>query len=74
LFAGIPTVADEIPSYTDLAPYCILNDWRDGLRFYLENKPAALEQARSARSYILQKYTIKQIGDAWARELSAFVD
>ena len=74
LFAGVPTVADEIPSYTDLAPYCILNAWRDGLQFYLENKLAAVEQARSARPYILRNYTIKQIGDAWARHLSPFVD
>ena len=74
LFAGVPTVADEIPSYRDLAPYCVLNHWKSGLRFYLDNKPGGREQARSARPYILEHYTINHIGDAWAKHLSAFVD
>jgi hypothetical protein len=74
LLAGIPTVADEIPSYRDLAPYCILNDWDRGLRLYLEDKAVGLEHARAARPYILEHYTIKQIGDAWAKHLAAFVD
>jgi hypothetical protein len=74
LFAGVPTVADEIPSYRDLAPYCVLNDWERGLRLYLNNQSAGREQAQSARSYIQERYTIRQIGDAWAKHLSAFVD
>jgi hypothetical protein len=74
LFAGVPTVADEIPSYQDLAPYCVLNDWERGLRLYLDNQSAGREQAQSARSYIQERYTIRQIGDAWATHLSAFVD
>jgi hypothetical protein len=74
LFAGVPTVADEIPSYRDLAPYCVLNDWERGLRFYLDDKPVGQEHARSAKAYILERYTIQQIGDAWAKHLAAFVD
>jgi hypothetical protein len=74
LFAGVPTVADEIPSYRDLAPYCVLNDWERGLRLYLDNQTAGREQARSARSYIHEHYTIQRIGDAWAQHLSAFMD
>jgi glycosyltransferase involved in cell wall biosynthesis len=74
LFAGVPTVADEIPSYRDLAPYCVLNDWERGLRLYIDHKPLGQEHARSARAYIMEHYTIKQVGDAWAKHLSAFVD
>jgi hypothetical protein len=74
LFAGVPTVADEIPSYRDLAPYCVLNDWQNGLRLYLDDRSVAQAHARSARDYILERYTIRPIGDAWARHLSAFVD
>jgi hypothetical protein len=74
LFAGVPTVADEIPSYRDLARFCVLNDWEHGLRLYLDNKWIGQEHARSAREYILEHYTIKQVGDAWAKHLSAFID
>lgn len=74
LFAGVPTVADEIPSYRDLAPYCVLNDWERGLRLYMDHKPLGQEHARSARAFIMEHYTIKQVGDAWAKHLSAFVD
>jgi hypothetical protein len=74
LFAGVPTVADEIPSYRDLAPYCVLNDWERGLRLYMGHKSLGQEHARSARAYIMEHYTIKQVGDAWANHLSAFVD
>jgi hypothetical protein len=74
LFAGVPTVGDEIPSYRDLAPYCVLNNWEQGLRLYLDNKAVGQEHARSARAYIMEHYMIKQIGDSWAKHLSAFVD
>lgn len=74
LFAGVPTVADEIPSYRDLAPYCVLNDWENGLRLYLEDETAGRTHTRAAREYILERYTIKQVGDAWEKYLSAFVD
>jgi hypothetical protein len=74
LFAGVPTVADEIPSYRDLAHYCVLNDWERGLRVYLDNNPLGREQVKSAKPYILEHYTISHIGDAWAKHLSAFVD
>jgi hypothetical protein len=74
LFAGVPTVADEIPSYRDLAQYCVLNDWERGLRLYLDNNPVGREQAKSARPYILEHYTINHIGHVWAKYLSAFVD
>lgn len=74
LFAGVPTVADEIPSYRDLAPYCVLNDWERGLRLYLGHKPVGREHARAAREYILKNYTIRQVGEAWARHLSTFLD
>jgi hypothetical protein len=74
LFAGVPTVADEIPSYRDLAPFCVLNDWERGLRLYLNNKTAGQQHARPAKPYISKHYTINQLGDSWAKHLAAFVD
>ena len=32
LAAGVPVVADAIPSYRELAPYLTLDDWAGGLR------------------------------------------
>jgi len=74
LFAGVPTVADEIPSYRNLANYCVLNDWEKGLRLYLDNKLVGQAHARSAREHILEHYMIEQVSDAWAKTLSAFVN
>lgn len=74
LYEGVPTVADEIPSYTEFSPFCILNDWESGMRLYLGNKAAGQEHVKSARAYIQDKYTIGQIGDQWIAQLSRFLD
>ena len=74
LYGGVPTVADEIPSYRDLAPYCVLNDWEFGLRLYLDNRAIGREHVKSAKAYISEHYSIKQIGDSWAQNLLKFSD
>ena len=74
LYAGVPTVADEIPSYRDLAPYCILDNWEYGLQLYLENKAIGEKHTTSAKSYISKRYTIAQIGDRWSQHLAKFLD
>jgi hypothetical protein len=74
LYEGIPTVADEIPSYTEFGSFCVLNNWEYGLRLYLSNKRVAQEQVTRARAYIQEHYTIKQTGDQWVNLLSKFVD
>lgn len=73
LYAGVPTVADEIPSYKDLSPFCVLDDWEYGIRLYLEEKGASAEHVSRARAYINDRYTIKQMGDQWVNHLSRFV-
>jgi hypothetical protein len=74
LFWGVPTIADEIPSYSDLAPYCVLNNWERGLRLYLADPSVGQEQTGTAKTYIRERYTIKPIADAWGEHLSAFFD
>jgi hypothetical protein len=74
LFRGVSTVADEIPSYSDLAPYCVLNDWERGLRLYLDDRSVAQGHTEAAKTYVRERYTIKPIADAWAEHLAAFVD
>ena len=72
LYAGVPTVADEIPSYRDLAPYCVLDDWEAGLRRYLGDLASARDHAGPAQAYIKEQYGIGRIGSAWAECLSAY--
>jgi hypothetical protein len=74
LYAGVPTVADEIPSYRDLSPFCVLDNWGYGLKLYVENPAIGAEHVKAARAYISERYTIKQIGDSWAKHLSRFLD
>jgi glycosyltransferase involved in cell wall biosynthesis len=73
LYEGVPTVADEIPSYRELAPFCVLNDWEDGLRLYLSNNAIAKECVMRAKPYIEERFTIKHVGDQWARTLANFL-
>jgi glycosyltransferase involved in cell wall biosynthesis len=73
LYEGVPSVADEIPSYKELAPFCVLNDWERGLRLYLSNKNIAKEHVEGARAYIERTFTITQIADQWQAQLSRFL-
>jgi hypothetical protein len=73
LYAGIPTIADCIPSYRDLSSFCIFDDWEYGLRKYLSDKVAAQEHAKPAKEFINSRYTMRQIGTLWAKHLGQFL-
>jgi hypothetical protein len=73
LYAGVPTVADEIPSYRDLAPYCVLDEWAAGLQRYLDDLESARRQAAPARAYLKEQYGMDRIGSRWAECLSAYL-
>jgi len=74
LYAGIPTVADEIPSYRDLGRFCVLNDWQAGLQMYLSDKTRTEENLKLAKTYVADHYTIRQIGGRWAELLAKLFD
>jgi hypothetical protein len=73
LYEGVPSVADEIPSYREFSPFCILNDWEGGLRLYLSNKAIVKEHVASARNYIGNRLMITHIADQWQATLSKFL-
>jgi hypothetical protein len=73
LYAGIPTIADSIPSYTDLSKFCVLDDWEYGFATYLRDPLKAKEQAKPANGYIKARYSIAEIGSQWAGHL-AFIN
>lgn len=72
LYAGTPTIADSIPSYSDLSRFCVLDDWERGLSTYLSNPLKVKEHARPAKKYIKARYSIKEIGSQWAEHLAYF--
>lgn len=72
LYAGLPTVADGIPSYRELASFCVLDDWEGGLTRYLDDPAAARLQATAARAYIREHYGIARIANGWAECLSRY--
>jgi hypothetical protein len=73
LYAGIPTIADSIPSYSDLSKFCVLDDWEYGFATYLRDLLKAKEQATPANGYIKARYSIAEIGSQWAGHL-AFIN
>ncbi len=72
LYAGVPAVADEIPSYRDLGAYCFLNQWEKGIKSYLEDRELRRRHVEAARVFIDEHYGIRVIADRWERELSAY--
>jgi glycosyltransferase involved in cell wall biosynthesis len=73
LYEGVPTVADEIPSYRDLASFCVLNDWERGLRLYLSDGAIGRNHVKRAKAHIENHYTIERIADQWAVQLCRFL-
>jgi hypothetical protein len=73
LYAGLPTVADEIPSYRELSPHCVLNDWERGVELYLRDGEVARRHLEGARRYLEEHFSIRRIGDLWAHHLSNFL-
>ncbi len=73
LYEGVPSVADEIPSYKELAAFCVLNDWERGLRLYLSDDRIGREHVKEAKAYIDEHFSITQIANQWQAQLSGFL-
>jgi hypothetical protein len=69
----VPSVADEIPSYKELAAFCVLNDWERGLRLYLSDDRIGREHVKEAKAYIDEHFSITQIANQWQAQLSGFL-
>lgn len=74
LFAGIPVVADSIPSYREFEDYCVLDSWHDGLTEILTEPEKARGRAMMGREYILQKWMPSHVADRWLEILLPLVD
>jgi len=70
LFAGIPVVADAVPSYQEFSEFCTLGDWYAGLRQILFEPSRARRRASSGREYILQHWMPGHVAGQWRAVLS----
>jgi len=66
LWYGVPVVASSIPSYDELRPFIVLDDWERGLRQYLDQPPIAAEHVRAGREYLRSHYSLNAIARQWA--------
>ena len=65
LAAGIPVVADRIPSYDEFAPFCHLDDWERGLTEVLTRPREARARAAAARDLLVTRWSPEAILRQW---------
>lgn len=65
LFLGVPVVATAIPSYREFGDFCILDDWHNGLRAYLESQTLRRQHAEAGGAYVRAHYTIQKAASEW---------
>lgn len=69
LALGVPIVADAVPSYQELSPFCTLGDW-SVLESYVENPERRLEALRGA-AYVRQHLSVENAARAWGEALKS---
>jgi hypothetical protein len=65
LFAGVPVVADGLPSYREFSDFCFLDDWQGGLQKILYEPLAARQKALAGKKYIQSKWLPVHIAARW---------
>lgn len=73
LFAGIPVIADAVPSYTEFSSFCYLDDWAGGLRQVLGNSDEARSKAEAGREYIRRHWMPWHVARRWHEVLGPLV-
>lgn len=74
LAAGLPVVADEIPSYREFADFCYLNDWEGGLGAVFTAYAEALARARAGRAYVRRHWSSEAVARQWEDLLAPIVE
>ncbi|RYG62921.1 hypothetical protein EON80_22210 [bacterium] len=63
LYLGLPVIADEIPAYSEFAPYCILNDWENGLESLVSGQN--LSDVRAGKEFVESHYMTIHAANDW---------
>lgn len=74
LSLNVPVVATSIPSYEEFRPFCVLDDWRDGLRAAVEDQAALRNRTENGRAYVLQHHSAANAANNWRGYLQTFLD
>lgn len=61
---GLNVVADSIPAYEPLRPYCLLDDWQN-LSAYLQNHDLRKSQLQSATAYLQAHCSQAAVAQQW---------
>ena len=69
LNAGVPVIADQIPSYSEFASFVVLDDWNKGFEQLATNRQRLHEMAQAGQSYVQKEWSIDKIAAQWQRLL-----
>lgn len=70
LLLTIPTIADEIPSYSEFRDFVRFGNWEKNLLDLIYDLPAEKERSKKGRSYILEKYSNASVTNEWLNTLN----
>jgi glycosyltransferase involved in cell wall biosynthesis len=65
LLLGVPVVADSIPSYEEFGRCCMIGNWYDSLRTYLQNPELRQQHAAAGKVYVRSRYMVDQAAADW---------
>ncbi|HEX7928834.1 MAG TPA: glycosyltransferase, partial [bacterium] len=69
LAAGLPVVADAIPSYEEFAACAYLDRWDEGLAAYAVDPALRMRHVQAGQAILQARYTLPTIADQWERLL-----
>ncbi|HEX8237817.1 MAG TPA: glycosyltransferase [Abditibacteriaceae bacterium] len=65
LLLGVAVVADAIPSYEEFDRHCMLGNWSESLRTYLQNAELRRQHAAAGHVYVRSRYMVDQSAADW---------
>lgn len=66
LLLGLPAIADPIPSYEELRPFALFDDWRESLARYAADASLRRSHVKAGRAFLRAKYTRGRVVNQWA--------
>lgn len=73
LAAGLGVIADGLPSYEELRPYIVLDDWHGGLTRYADDWDRQGERIREGLAALQRRYGAEVIADRWEQVIRAAI-
>ncbi|MCP1471102.1 hypothetical protein J3E64_002799 [Sphingobium sp. OAS761] len=70
LMAGLGVIADAIPSYEELRPFIVLDDWQGGLMRYARGWEGEQPMLAQARAHLDLHYGRDRIAERWVEVLA----